>query len=155
MCRTDLSELAVSINDIIMVTDDVKMLIASTETHHIHPGGGGGCSECTADKKCSNQFHANDICDLWCLGSTTAMKPWKTIYDDAIKHYEAIQKTSIDIDNSELNHITIKPELDHNEIHITFPISNINMIENDIHCFYPEKLMRVAFKDVKILNSNN
>lgn len=155
MCRTDSSELTMSINDIIMVADDKNMLIASTEQHHIHPGGGGGCSECTSETRCTKEFHANDICDLWCIGSTDAMRPWKTIYLDAFKQYESIQKTSLNINDDGLNHITIRPELEQNEIHITFPIQHINMIENDIHCFYPEKIMRVAFKDVKILNSNN
>jgi len=155
LCRTDIKNLNLSINDIIDVANDKQLLIASNELNHIHPGGGSGCIECSKDARCDKEYHANDICDLWCLGSTDAMKPWLTIYDDALTHYSKIQKKSIKLNDKKLvDCIKVEDHLTENEIHISFN-QYINLIENDVHCFYPEKLMRVAFKDLKICKSNN
>lgn len=154
LCRTDFANLNLSFNDIIDVYNDKNLIKIGYEKHHIHPGGGGGCTQCTTTKKCDNEYHANDICDLWSIGSTNAMAPWKYIYDTAYTNYAKIQKTSKDIYDEQYQQNIIEEFLEENEIHITFTYDNIKFIENDIHCFYPEKLMRIAFKDVKLCNSN-
>ena len=155
LCRTDSSSLNLSIKDIIDVVDDKQLIKASYEKFHIHPGGGGGCMHCTITKKCDFEYHSNDICDLWTIGSVEAMAPWRYIYDNAFSYYSEIQKTSIDLTDKKLHGVRIQQMLHDNEIHMTFPHDQIVMIENDIHCFYPEKLMRVAFKDRKVCHSNN
>jgi hypothetical protein len=94
MCRTDKSDLNLSINDIIDVANDDNLLIVSQESYHIHPGGGAGCSKCTIDLKCNQDYHSNDICDLWCIGSPKAMTPWRTFYDDTIENYRKNAKTA-------------------------------------------------------------
>lgn len=154
LCRTDFANINLSFNDIIDVYNDKSLIKIGHEKHHIHPGGGGGCTQCTTTKKCDNEYHANDICDLWSIGSTNAMMPWKCIYDTAYDNYAKIQKTSKDIHDTQYQKTIIEEFPDENEIHIIFDRDNLEIIENDIHCFYPEKIMRVAFKDIKLCNSN-
>jgi hypothetical protein len=155
MCRTDKSNLNLSINDIIDVANDNNLLIASRESDHIHPGGGSGCSKCTIDTKCKEDYHSNDICDLWCIGGPKAMSPWRTFYDDTMDNYGKIQKKSVDLSSAHLQpYIRVHSDPNENETYIHFDHSHLILIENDIHCFYPEKVMRVAFKDMKIIGSN-
>jgi hypothetical protein len=155
MCRTDKSNLNLSINDIIDVANDNNLLIASRESDHIHPGGGAGCSKCTIDTKCKEDYHSNDICDLWCIGSPKAMTPWRTFYDDTMDNYGKIQKTSADLSSAHLQpYIRVHSDPNENETYIHFNHDHLILIENDVHCFYPEKVMRVAFKDMKIIGSN-
>lgn len=153
LCRTDMANLNLSVQDVINVVNDKNLLVVSNESHHIHPGGGSGCIECTLDSKCKNEYHSNDVCDLWCIGSSDAMKPWLGIFDDALNYYHNIQKKSIDISELAAKQIHVEKMLHENEIHITFPIERLHMIENDVHCFYPEKIMRVAFNDMKLCGS--
>lgn len=155
MCRTDKSNLNLSINDIIDIANDNNLLIVSRELDHIHPGGGSGCSKCTIDTKCKEDYHSNDICDLWCIGSPKAMAPWRTFYDHTMDNYGKIQKTSVDLSSAHLQpYIKVHSDLNENETYINFNHNNLILIENDVHCFYPEKIMRVAFKDMKIIGSN-
>jgi hypothetical protein len=155
MCRSDKNNLNLSINDIIDVVNDDSLLIVSEELDHKHPGGGGGCCKCTIDLKCDNDYHSNDICDWWCIGSPKAMNPWKTFYDTTIDNYGKIQEKSVNLNSEHLRgKIAVNNNLNENEIHVTFNIHNLILIENDVHCFYPEKIMRVAFKDMKIIGSN-
>lgn len=153
LCRTDIENLNLSIADIVNVVNDKNLLIVSNELHHIHPGGGSGCINCTLDSRCDDEYHSNDICDLWCIGSTDSMKPWLSIFDKSLEYYKLIQNKSIELSNLESKEVYVENVLYDNEIHITFPIQQLQLIENDVHCFYPEKLMRVAFNDMKICGS--
>lgn len=155
MCRTDRTDLNLSISDIIDVANDNNLLVVSNELDHIHPGGGAGCSKCTVDLKCSDDYHSNDICDLWCVGSPKAMTPWRTFYDDTMDNYGKIQEKSVSLSSDHLQrYIKVDSNPNENEIYVTFDHDRLILIENDVHCFYPEKIMRVAFKDVKIIGSN-
>jgi len=151
LCRSDVSKFSFDVKDVLDVLNNEKLLIVSNEDYHIHPGGGGGCLECTYESRCDKKYHSNDICDFWCMGSASSMNAWKTIYDNAIFYYTEIQSTSKPI--NEIEGLTVLENLNENEISITFPIESLKLIENDIHCLYPEKLIRIAFKDQIILSS--
>jgi hypothetical protein len=150
LCRSDLSNFNLSKNDIIRVISDPNLLIVNSETH-IHPGGGSGCVGCNINQKCDLDYHANDICDLWCVGSPQVMNKWNKFYDDLLPNYQTIQKTTFPF--NEVLTIKYKEYKENNEVVIT-PLK-IDTIENDIHCFYPEKLMRVSFKDVKVVGASS
>jgi hypothetical protein len=152
LCRSDFSKFNISKEDLSKTFRDENLLIVNSGTH-THPGGGGGCTICTHESKCDLEYHKNDICDLWCVGNTSTMKKWSKIYDNVLDIYRSIQKQSPDLEN--LKHIMYKPNLESNEITINFQSNQIDLIENYIHCFYPEKLMRVLFKDTKIVNASS
>jgi nucleoside-diphosphate-sugar epimerase len=150
LCRSDVTNFNISYSDILNIIKTNDLLIVNSGTH-VHAGGGGGCTKCTIDSKCNLQFHANDICDWWCMGSPNVMKKWNTFYDTVLETYYDIQKTVPEPKlNNELQCIP-KPET--NETMVVLPTGNWFKIENDVHCFYPEKLMRVTFKDTKILSA--
>ena len=76
-----------------------KVLFAPSPAWHVHPGGGGGCSECHAffdanwlladfnlrahDLLKHHLRHRNDICDLFAVGSPQAMERYAQIYKNA------------------------------------------------------------------------
>ncbi len=78
---------------------NVKVLFAPSPAWHVHPGGGGGCSECHAFFDANwlqadfhsraheflkqHRRHRNDICDLFAVGSPRAMERYAQIYRDA------------------------------------------------------------------------
>jgi hypothetical protein len=150
LCRSDVSGFNISKKDIYHAYTDKNLLIVNSGTHK-HPGGGEGCVKCTKDNKCDLEYHNNDICDLWCMGHSKVMNIWNQFYDDILTNYEAIQKTSTPLKESG---IKFKQDLKNNEVIINFSPNQLNLIENHIHCFYPEKIMRVAFKDVKVVGAS-
>jgi hypothetical protein len=152
LCRSDVSEFFVSHNDILNVKKFKDLLIVNSGTH-VHAGGGGGCQKCSIETKCELEFHNNDICDWWCMGSPTIMSKWNTFYDNVLENYYEIQQTKLQPEIS--NHLQYIHKPENNEIMVMLPTSNWSKIENEVHCFYPEKLIRVVFKDDKILNATH
>jgi hypothetical protein len=41
------------------------------------------------------------------------------------------------------------------EISFKFVNQNVMLMENLVHCFYPEKIMRSAFKDYQIIDATH
>ena len=152
LCRSDVSNFFVSYGDILNVAKQSDLLIVNSGTH-VHAGGGGGCVKCSIDAKCNNEFHNNDICDWWCMGSPTIMSKWNKFYDDVLENYHAIQKTVTKPKTSNQLQCTEKPE--ENETLVALPTGNWSLIENDVHCFYPEKIMRAVFKADKIIGATH
>lgn len=150
LCRSDVSNFNISHNDILNVSE-VKDLLIVNSCSHFHPGGGSGCLKCTNDHRCNLEFHANDICDYWCMGSPEVMSVWGTFYDNLLENYYDIQKTALDF--KVLQKIQCIEKLEENEILVKPLISDLNLIENDVHCFYPEKIIRAAFKNSKIVGA--
>ena len=150
MCRSDISNFNTAFLDFKKIKDNDDLLIVNYGAH-IHAGGGGGCTKCTEHSKCDLTFHANDICDWWCMGSPKVMSNWKTFYDNVLQNYYEIQKTVPKVDTS--FQLQCIPKVETNEMLVILPTGNWYKIENDVHCYYPEKLMRVAFKDCKIINA--
>jgi hypothetical protein len=151
LCRTDISGFNISYQDIYNTYLNQELLIVNSGTH-AHPGGGGGCKQCSIEKRCDLEFHANDICDHWCIGSSSLMKEWTTIYDNVLELYRDIQKTST---HENVKHVKKTDNLEQNQFHFTFDIPHLLSIENDIHCFYPEKLMRPTFKNYQIIDATH
>lgn len=151
LCRTDASQFNISYRDIHNAHLNKQLLIVNSGAH-THPGGGGGCQKCSLEQKCDLEFHANDICDFWCIGSPSVMKEWSTVYDNALELYHDIQKTSKE---ENIKKVSYKENLEQNQIHFNFNGSNLLSIENEIHCYYPEKIMRSAFKDCQILDATH
>lgn len=150
LCRSDISGFNISKKDLHQAYNDPNLLIVNSGTH-IHPGGGEGCVKCNDESKCDLTYHNNDICDLWCIGHVNTMKIWNTFYDDLLTNYNDIQETSHSLEDSNIPY-TLLPE--RNEVVINFSRDRLDLIENHIHCFYPEKIMRAAFKNVKILKAS-
>ncbi len=151
LCRTDLCKFSISVQDIYSVNTNPDVIIVNSDSH-VHPGGGGGCVDCTIDCKCNNEYHSNDICDLWCMGSSKIMNKWSKIYDNLLPTYKLIQSKSTPL--KQISGINYDIDVDSNEVIFKFNIDQLMQIENTIHCFYPEKLLRVIFKDEKILNAS-
>jgi hypothetical protein len=148
LCRTDVSKFAISINDIVSVINANDLMIVNSCTH-THPGGGSGCTKCTKDARCTLEYHANDICDLWCVGSANVMNTWKTFYDNILTNYYNIQVAN-NVRHPRINYTENVPE---NEIVAMMSTNELHLIENDVHCYYPEKIIRSAFKDYKIIGA--
>jgi hypothetical protein len=151
LCRSDIPKLGISASDILNVQRDNNLLIVNSHAH-IHPGGGSGCTQCSIDSKCELLYHANDLCDLWCIGSPKVMSKWNSFYDNILIDYQSIQSTA----KNALKHpdITVIDHPETNEITLIPPTTQLSLIENDIHCYYPEKIMRVTFKDIKVLGAS-
>jgi hypothetical protein len=150
LCRSDVSKFNISKKDIYQAYINSNLLIVNSG-NHIHPGGGEGCIKCNDTSKCDLEYHNNDICDLWCIGHVNTMKIWNTFYDNLLTNYSDIQETSHSLQESNIPYVPLPEE---NEIVINFPTNQLELIENHIHCFYPEKIMRVAFKNVQILRAS-
>lgn len=152
LCRSDVSNFNISSTDILNITKMKDLLIVNSGTH-VHAGGGSGCVKCTTNLKCNLEFHANDICDWWCMGSPETMSKWNKFYDNLLENYYEIQKTNLNPPSThELQFIKNPQE---NEISVILPTGNWNIIENNVHCFYPEKIIRSVFKDNKIIGASN
>ena len=151
LCRSDISKFNITKSDVRKVIKDKNLLIVNSG-NHTHPGGGGGCVKC-CEVKCSEEYHHNDICDYWHMGSYQLIKSGSNIYDNALNWYRLIQKNSKAL--SDVKDLTIKEHKNHNEIIIHVPINNLNLIENDIHCYYPEKILRVAYRNARIIDATH
>ena len=81
------------------------------------------------------------------------MKPWVNIYNNVLNLYQDIQSTSTKLED--IKDISYNKNLKNNEIVFDIQIDQIPLIENYIHCYYPEKIMRSAFKDFKILDATH
>jgi len=150
LCRSDISNFGISNNDIINVSKTKDLLIVNSDNHK-HPGGGSGCTQCSMDDKCNLEFHANDICDYWCIGSPDVMSEWNIFYDKLLDKYYDIQETAL---SPQIPHeIECIENIENNEILVKLPTGNWNLIENNVHCYYPEKIMRSFFKDYKIIGA--
>lgn len=78
---------------------NMRVLFAPSPAFHVHPGGGGGCQDCQRFfdanslrgdfEICIQKFlkyhrpHANDICDIFAVGSSKTMKHYTQIYNKA------------------------------------------------------------------------
>jgi hypothetical protein len=149
LCRTDHSKFNITYQDFQNAYLNKHLLIVNSGDH-VHPGGGGGCQKCTLEQKCNSEFHANDICDFWCIGSPLVMQKWTTVFDNVLEYYSDIQKT---IPLEKTKHINPHKDPEQNQIHFKF--GNLIDIENQVHCYYPEKIMRSLFKDYQIIDATH
>jgi hypothetical protein len=154
LSRTDNSKFNISLKDIYNVHMNDELLVVNSGTHQ-HPGGGGGCTECNLlESRCSLEFHANDICDYWCIGSTKVMKNWTSVYDNCLSLYRQLQELMPPLEKLD-SKVSYKEKPESNEVILTVEYKDFKLIENYIHGYYPEKIMRVAFKEAQIVNATH
>ena len=151
LSRTDISQFNISHQDFHRAYSNNQILIVNSGTH-THTGGGGGCQKCSTKKRCDLEYHANDICDHWCMGSPLVMKEWTTIFDNVLDLYKNIQMTT---PLNSIKDVSRNDNLEQNQISFKFVNQNVMLMENLVHCFYPEKIMRSAFKDYQIIDATH
>ncbi len=99
--RFDATPQHLTLNEINYVAahPEAKVLFAPSPVWHIHPGGGGGCTEChtffdahwlqdgfetrAQEFLAQHHRHRNDICDLFAVGSPETMRHYAQIYGNA------------------------------------------------------------------------
>jgi hypothetical protein len=149
LCRTDCSHFNITYQDFQNAYFNKELLIVNSGDH-VHPGGGGGCQKCSVNKKCDLEFHANDICDFWCIGSSSVMQKWTTAFDNVLEYYGNIQKTA---PLETIKQAKRQDDLEQNQIYFMF--GNIFNAENQGHCYYPEKIIRSIFKHNPIIDATH
>jgi len=100
------------------------------------------------------EFHANDICDYWCVGSTKVMKNWTSVYDNCLSLYRQLQELMPPLEKLD-SKISYNEKPEDNEVILTLDYPNFKLIENYIHSYYPEKIMRAAFKEAQIVDATH
>ena len=154
LSRSDVSGFNISSKDIYNVHINDELLVVNSGEHQ-HPGGGGGCTECNIlESRCSLEFHANDICDYWCVGSTKVMKNWTSVYDNCLSLYRQLQELMPPLEKLD-SRISYNERPEDNEVILTLDYQNFKLIENYIHSYYPEKIMRAAFKEAQIVDATH
>lgn len=112
--------------------------------NHRHPGGGGGCNTCDrTNTPCQN--HTNDLCDIWFYGKR-----------DLVQNACELYLTSYDIMNT--NHesnLARYKSIRHIQNNNYVYIIDFKDIEQNIVCYYPERLLREQLKNILCKSSKN
>ena len=134
---------------------EANVLFAPSPAWHVHPGGGGGCTECHSffdanwlkdgfearareflqDHLC----HGNDICDLFAVGSPRTMKHYTNIYSNAEVLNARIQNAAGP--HVMRNYHLVPDEENSSDRRIHATLEHSFDIENS-PIFVPEKLIR-------------
>jgi hypothetical protein len=122
-------------------------------TAHGHPGGGGGCKLCKYlynnnidSEVLFSHAHENDICDIIIIGSSETMDYYSSLYFLAKKIYD---ENSINNEKI-INEKNISFKIDKNMCYIM----KYDDIENNVFCYYPEKLLRKFLEGYILLDEN-
>lgn len=107
--RFDVVPYTFTLNEINYVAahPNMRVLFVPSPPFHVHPGGGGGCQDCHSFfdanwlrgdfESRAQEFlpchrrHANDICDLFAVGTPQTMKHYTQIYSKAHLLIDQIQ----------------------------------------------------------------
>ena len=80
------------------------------------------------------------------------MKEWTTVFDNILESYNNIQvTTSLKSDKN----IEFEEDLEENQIYVNFKKGYLEPMENQIHCYYPEKIIRYIFRNYQIIESTH
>lgn len=136
---------------------DEAIIFGTSPTYHRHHGGGGGCTYCDTAYRTRDTLkhfcvpehqHSNDLCDLYAIGSSRSM----AVYCSLFTHAETIwAEASLKSKSTEALGITPYPDQDNPQDTRVFLTGE--QLEHDLHCFYPEKLLRFHLKDIAVVNS--
>ena len=140
--------------DYVAAHPDLKVLFAPSPVWHIHPGGGGGCTEChtffdtywledgfearAQEFLAQHRRHRNDICDLFAVGSPETMRHYAQIYSNAQALNSQLQA---DIEPQVFQNYHLSQDDDNPADHRISSASPSFDIENS-PIFVPEKLIR-------------
>lgn len=124
------------------VPDDA--IVINGSDHHVHPGGGRGCRDCDFEFRISKRVHhdhSNDVCDVFYYGKRKAMERLCGMFGsvgDLVSGFQehnrvAVQKKHVKRHLKKFGNVTT----------IRYP----PVYENDVKCFYPERLIREHMRD--------
>ena len=170
--RFDLFPLELQIEDYLWLVENksVPVVFVQSPRYHRHPGGGGGCLECERffqeyrhfpdcnarfqEFLKNHQVHGNDICDLFAAATPAIMDRYASLFSRAEAIWQEINAHNADADR----HAELAVE--GVELHPDLRIVSVSgdygqTIENNVHCFYPEKLLRFALPNVLVLHGIN
>lgn len=147
-----------------------KLLIASNNAVHSHPGGGGGCLLC--DKKHQQWWeqrwekrqkegpepedalwlhegsHTNDICDLYAIGNQETMGRYMTVYSRLLQLYPpSLFQQSLEIAKK------LPRGLREEGDDWRTGANGKEMEREDMACFYPERLQRINLEGFAVLHA--
>jgi len=151
-----------------------RLLIASNEAVHKHPGGGGGCLSCCEehrkwweqgwkDRRSAGPepedelwqhtgAHSNDICDLYAIGNRLTMERYMTVYGRAAKLYSpAVFETSFNFVKTKLRRSVSTCPIDNRDLRIA--ARGKDMEDPRLACFYPERLQRLNLEGFSVLHA--
>jgi hypothetical protein len=150
-----------------------KLLIAANERAHPHPGGGGGCVQCQRlhndwweqswegrkeGPEPDNELwlhdgpHTNDICDLYAIGNRKTMARYMTVYSRATELYspELFERSYYHWHNEKRKGAVVCP---HDENDLRVAARGMEMEDERLACFYPERLQRLNLEGFAVLHA--
>ena len=113
--------------------------------NHGHFGGGGGCLTCNTEE--NNKLHikhTNDLCDIWFYGNRELMRYACNLY---LYTFDILKKNH----NRNIEIIDTLPNLKE----LPFIYLKGNVIEKEIVCFYPERMLREHLENYHCKSSRN
>lgn len=151
-----------------------RLLIASNETVHQHPGGGGGCLACCEqhrkwweqgwqDKRSGGPepedelwqhegAHSNDICDLYAIGNRLTMGRYMTVYSRVTMLYSPeVFETSFNFAQTRLRRSVHACPMDNRDLRVA--ARGKDMEDHRLACFYPERLQRLNLEGFSVLHA--
>lgn len=112
--------------------------------NHRHHGGGGGCITCDRTNiPCQN--HTNDLCDIWFYGKRDLVQKACEIY---LTSYDIMKANH---ENNLARYNLLRHKEDKNYVYII----DLRDIEQNIVCYYPERLLREQLKNIVCKSSKN
>jgi hypothetical protein len=143
----------------------VPILFAPSPHSHRHGGGGAGCRACNAiftriqhdadlklgvrDHLSRHSFHTNDICDLYSISNPEVMTSYASLFSRSTAIWRDIQTfTKL---SKEHDH---QFAVDAGDLKDRRLVNHAVDLEQEVHCFYPEKLIRFGVRDIMIVDSD-
>lgn len=117
--------------------DMSRIYFPGYNSHHAHPGKGGGCMNCNAGKYHFGCSHSNDMCDVWTISYSSNIDVVGNLYLNA----KSILRDTRYITNDYIIKNNIKHKKDKNFVYVYERIEDDKLV-----CYYPERLLREYLK---------
>ncbi|QKF94568.1 hypothetical protein QKU48_gp1110 [Fadolivirus algeromassiliense] len=129
----------------ILRMDMSRIYFPGFNSHHSHPGKGGGCTRCDINDIHFGEPHKNDFCDVWTLSNSENIDVVGKLFDNAKDIlYRTREKTY---------EYVIKNNIKHS-INSTILFIYSDFEHNDVVCYYPERLLREYLREYICLTYN-
>ena len=145
LTRFDFGFEFLNIKDILNL-DMSKIYFPGYNSHHAHPGKGGGCLSCDTGKYHFGTSHKNDMCDVWAISCSDNIDTLGNLYD--------VAKQILGDSRYMTNDYIIKNNVKHKR-HKNFVLVFERFEEEKIVCYYPERLLREYLKNNICITYNN
>lgn len=144
LTRFDFGFEHVNLKDILNL-DMSRIYFPGYNSHHAHPGKGGGCLSCDNGNYHFGCSHSNDMCDVWAISCSNNINLVGNLYefgrsilrDTRYVSYDYIMKNNI------------KHKKDKNFIYVYEKFEDEKLV-----CYYPERLLREYLKNNICLTYN-